>query len=322
MRNLYRPRLIAPAAFVALVSLTSCVTPSGNGDTAGDKVAFPGTILDQSVTDLLPAGSYTVELEDRLGGGTFAKGFVHLTSSGDPIDDCVYEVDVEQTRGGSDGTEEYTTSYTMVKPPGADSFTQVTRTRSTDEADRAAVGVWTSGDDPNGLSPFFVFPLFQLVERGGAGYYWCGIGLLDEVTRLADPDTGMLEWDRERFAGTAMVLREEWFRSVGELGGWGDGYWLDELDAYLQAPMYDAILENSPTRIALDADGVVTMVVGEDPDSPVAGEMSGRITVTFTPTDYRGVGRPDGAKTFLEKVKEAGGDPVKLAQLIDPSYQE
>lgn len=312
MRPFTPVQLCSILVFAALSVPSACAT--ADEDTYAPtletlrKNAEPlGTILDERVAELLPAGSYTVRLDDTLGGGTVAEGYVHLPAGGDPLTDCTYEITVDQTRGGgSTGSAEYATVYTMVKPSGGDSFVKIVRTTSSDDDEQAAVGVWFSGDDPNMFGPLILFPPFHLVERGGMGYYWCGVGRIDEVARLADPGTGLLAWDSEQFAYVAAVLRDDWFRQIGELGGWGVDDWSNDLDTYL-VPMYEGVLENSPTRVTKQDDGTVTIVAGGD-----------RMTLTFTPTAERGIERPAGTETFLEKVAKADGDLVKLGELLLP----
>ena len=313
-------------AFVLLFTLAACSSASSDVAEEGtlkdlEEQAMPlGTVLDERITELLPAGSYNIEFEDNLGGGTVARGYVHLPVSGDPTDECAYEVDVEQTsvEPGTD-TEIYTVFYSTIKPVGPDSFTKIVKIEEKSVKDDSykehySVGVWGSGDDPmNPSAPMVLFPAFILVERGGMGYLWCGIARIAEVARLADATTGLIGWDQTQFAYTAAVIQDSWYKQIAELGGLGDK-WYKPLEA-MPVPAFTAVLDNSSARITKDNAGVVTI-------TSVSPQGLRTFNITLTPTAERSITRPSGVKTFIERIAEVKGDQEAILKILEPEDDE
>lgn len=313
-------------SFALLCTLAACSSARSDVAEEGtlkalEEQAMPlGTVLDEKVANLLPAGSYNIEFEDNLGGRTVARGYVHLPVSGDPTAECAYEVDVEQTsvEPGTD-TELFTVFYSTIKPVGPDSFTKIVKIEEKSVQDDSykgyySVGVWGSGDDPNTLTaPIVPFPAFILVERGGRGNFWCGIARIAEVARLADATTGLIEWDQTQFAYTAAVISDSWYKQIAELSGLGDK-WYKPLEA-MQVPAFTAVLDNSPTRIAKDNAGVVTI-------TSVSPHGLRTFTMTLTPTAERSITRPSGVQTFLERVAEVKGDQEAIFKILEPDDED
>lgn len=293
----------ASLAVVASLSLTACTASQ-----PAEAIKMPTQAQDESITKLLPIGPHTVQITYQLASSPNASvvevsGYIELPEAYDLHGKCSYDLRATET-----SPEGKVSVFRYVKAENEPAWRQMEKTES--EVFSAEIGVWYAGDDIRGSAPLLIVPPLIAEDMGG-GNYWCNLRRIDQIAILADNETGRIRWDHRSFGAVVAAGMDSWYRAWLRASEASDAEREETLSTLMaSAPTYDGVLMQ--TEMELSVDGSVHTITGYNTVSN--GERVVSIKMTFTPTEHQNIATIEGAKTYMEQLRESEDKDAFLAE--------
>ena len=288
-----------------LVTVAAAVAACSQSDTrATVPTAQP---LDARVTDLLPIGPHELTLTHTQASSAgslsiTATGYIELSESYDATQDCSFEIEVQYDFVDKfDNTNSSTTRYEFTKAPGSGGWHRVVQSTNLlyTTGQDIEIGTWVDSADP--AAPDVLLPHPLLMTDSGNTAIWCALRNADQVARLADPATGLLEWDAAGVVAMQNAGMEAWVEDLADAVGVSGSARSEFVRKWrtLTETTTPLAIGDAQHRLVRDANGYRWDVSWAYAGVETAD--GSQFTMVFAPTEPRRIADVD-AMTYFERV--------------------